>query len=67
MEVAGLELVVPVLTEGAVDLQVEAVLVVFTEEVVEVVMEEEDMSDLEAQVVEDLDLVVMALTEVAVA
>ena len=94
MEVAGLEPVVSVLTEGAVDLQVdmgvvdmreveavaleevmdmEAVLVAFTEEVVEVVMEEEEMSDLEAQKVRplrevaDLDMVIVALSEEAMA
>jgi len=99
MEVAGWEPVVSVLTEGAVDFQVdmwevdmgeveavaleevmerdimdmEAVLVAFTEEVVEVVMEEEEMSDLEAEVVgplqgvADLETVVVALTEEAVA
>ena len=104
MGVAGLKPVLSVLTEGAVDLQVdmgevdmgvvdmreveavsleevmerdimdmEAVLVAFTEEVVEVVMEEEEMSDLEAQVVgplravADLDMVIVALLEEAVA
>jgi hypothetical protein len=104
MEVAGLEPVVLVLREGAVDLQMDmwevgmgvvdmreveavaleevmerdildmkAVLVAFTEEVVEVVLEEEEMSDLEAQVVgplrevADLDMVIVALTEEAVA
>ena len=91
--------VVSVLTEGAVDFQVdmwevdtqeveavaleevmerdimdmEAVLVAFTEEEVQVVMEEEEISHLEAQVagplreVADLDMGIVALTEEAVA
>jgi hypothetical protein len=76
MEVAGLEPVVSVLTEGAVALEevkdMEAVLVACKEEVVEVVMEEGEMSDLEAQIVRplrevaDLGMVIVALTEQAV-
>jgi hypothetical protein len=103
LEVAGLEPVVSVLTEGTVDLQadmweadlgvvdmreveavaleevmerdimdMEAVLVAFTEKAVEVVMEEEELSDLEAQVVGplrevvDLDKALVAHTVAAV-
>jgi len=75
-----LEPVVAVLTEGAVDLRVDMEVVDMREveavalgEVVEMVMEEEEMSDLEAQIVHplrevaDLDMVIVALTEEAVA
>ena len=75
-----MEPLVAVFTEEAVDLRVDMEVVDMREveavalgEVVEVVMEEEEMSDLEAQIVHplrevaDLDMVTVALTEEAVA